>query len=166
MAHVSRVLLRPRFLRVVVVRLADANGHLHATTPSAMVSLETATWLSGRACGSNHEVAFVHIPKTGGTTISTALARCVNATQMADRFHSTTHHFRASKYIEMLRSRNASWPDVFSFTMVRDPYARAVSTFYYPGESPAVFTRYDTTQCVRVVLLARALAASVCIGCG
>ena len=108
-----------------------SDGHVHATTHSSMVSLETATWLRGRACGSNHEVAFVHIPKTGGTTISTALARCVNATQMADRFHSTTHHFRASKYIEMLRSRNASWPDVFSFTMVRDPYARAVSTFYY-----------------------------------
>ena len=60
---------------------------------------------------------FVHIPKTGGTSVYNAL-------------QSTKLH-RSHERAVVLRSSYIDWNSHFSFTIIRNPWDRAVSWYYW-----------------------------------
>ena len=59
---------------------------------------------------------FVHIPKTGGTSIARTLSR-------------TQNHITAQRYIHNLGMKK--WNNSFTFTIVRNPWDREISSFFY-----------------------------------
>jgi len=63
-----------------------------------------------------HELIYIHIPRTGGTSVCEALS-------MDDRRHHNWHyHFRRHP---------RGWRFYLKFAIVRNPYSRAVSTYEY-----------------------------------
>lgn len=64
---------------------------------------------------------FVHIPKTAGNSVRTALAGAID---MIDIGHST------------VRRRGLTGPDYFRFCFVRDPLARLKSAFFHLTDLP------------------------------
>jgi len=62
-----------------------------------------------------HKCIFVHIPKTGGTSITNAL--------------NIKHHNH--KMAKELKQENDDWNDYFSFSVVRNPWDRMVSLYFY-----------------------------------
>jgi hypothetical protein len=85
---------------------------------------------------------FVHIPRTGGNSIQSVLARysedkltCGNFQDGIDRFgvqglYTGNKHFRLQDYSDTVP------PEIFSklfiFTVVRNPWERAISSFFMP----------------------------------
>lgn len=89
-------------------------------------------------------VAFVHINKCGGTSVSQALKSCdLPTSRFADSPRASRgewlHHHTLRAYARMNPTRNVS--SLRSFAIVRDPYARMVSLFYYLAEKPALGVR-------------------------
>ena len=88
----------------------------------------------------NRTIAFVHINKAGGTSVSRVLneyGEVLNRDPPRDRHpavlklppFASLHHNTAEKYMfEVGRTR---WEYVFSFAVVRDPCARMVSPFHF-----------------------------------
>lgn len=75
-------------------------------------------------------IAFVHINKCGGTSVSEVLELCdLPPSRFADNEGvGGLHHHTLRAYAQMNPTRNVSF---LSFAVVRDPYARMVSLFYY-----------------------------------
>ena len=85
---------------------------------------------------------FIHIPRTGGNSVQSVLARysedkltCTVFQDGIDRFevqgpYTGNKHFRLKDYADSVP------PDIFSklfkFTVVRNPWARAISWFFLP----------------------------------
>lgn len=81
------------------------------------------------------KVAFVHINKAGGTSIAQALAKCMlNASILLDNTLDGLHHHSVQDYAQFALRGGHALRDVFSFAVVRDPYARQVSLFQYNVE--------------------------------
>ena len=78
-------------------------------------------------------IAFVHINKCGGTSVSQALKSCdLPTSRFADDGVEGAygiHHHTLRAYAQMNPTRNVS--SLLSFAIVRDPFARMVSLFYY-----------------------------------
>src|SRR5699024_2577087 len=75
-------------------------------------------------------IFFVHIPKTGGTSIEAALRRAGAAEALRfkgkrDFSKATLQHMNYSVYKEAVGSNFYDW----SFTVVRNPYHRFVSEY-------------------------------------
>lgn len=71
-----------------------------------------------RAYANRHRLVFVHIPKTGGTSILDALGASLN-----DRMHINWRIYRhANKY---------RFNQYYKFAVVRNPYERTLSTYNY-----------------------------------
>jgi Sulfotransferase family len=84
----------------------------------------------------NPKFAFIHIPKTGGTSVSTAL---YNQHVQSDRHY--TQHYTYSR----LRDKNPFIEDYLSFVFVRNPWERMVSMcslYYGPGMTPESFSMF------------------------
>ena len=82
----------------------------------------------GRSC---RNYSFVHIPKTGGTTINQILKRDRILASRRNRFdgmdglgHDSAAHQRA-------RLGADRWDRSYTFSIVRDPYDWAISQFFY-----------------------------------
>ena len=69
---------------------------------------------------------FIHIPKSGGTTIR----RAFNGTERAGRIHLCGH-----KSARDVRHDHPKWwaTSTYKFAIVRDPWDRAVSWYYFHG---------------------------------
>ena len=72
-----------------------------------------------------HNCVFVHIPKTGGSSVRFALGE--NKQIKKDG----TSHLKVRGYIEMLGGEK--YRSMFSFAFVRNPWDRMVSLFTQPG---------------------------------
>src|ERR1700758_1971155 len=90
----------------------------------------------------SHNWLFIHIPRTGGNSIQSVLAPysedrlvCRDFQDGIDRFgvkglYTGNKHFRLEDY------SNAVPPEMFAglfkFTVIRNPWARAISSFFTP----------------------------------
>lgn len=61
---------------------------------------------------------FIHIPKTGGKSIQSALA---------DNIQTIGHHKTAAQ----IKSSIDYWNDVYTFSIIRNPWDRMVSTYHF-----------------------------------
>jgi hypothetical protein len=75
---------------------------------------------------------FVHVPKTGGTSIRKALARY--GTDVYFEQSSTTKHLRAQEILS--EHPTVPFQDYFTFAFVRNPYDLLVSFWTYKMENP------------------------------
>ena len=120
---------------VAAVAAAAASVALAAPSSSLLPELES--------CASRR-VAYVHVNKAGGVSVSAALAKCpALAARMLDGTvddHKDIHHHSVQEYLNMSMATDgtsavqarAAWKDgVFSFAVVRNPYERMVSLFYF-----------------------------------
>jgi hypothetical protein len=80
----------------------------------------------------NRELVFIHIPKTGGTSIENSLGitNDINNLMMfkkLEHYNVCPQHIYASEILE-LHPECKHWK---KFSMVRNPYTRIVSEYYY-----------------------------------
>ena len=99
----------------------------------------------------NKKLYFVHIPKTAGNSIRTALREHNLLTNPGYEKYQREHHFGSRNASRVLNShlsfRTPTWPSYlddpnfhkadFSFTVVRNPYDLLVSYYIHYIESPA-----------------------------
>lgn len=82
-------------------------------------------------------ILFIHIPKTGGSSIETTLANECSTSLYAPfyrrTFAVTPQHFTMADICYLF----PSWEWDLAFAMVRNPYDRFVSEFRYQAESTA-----------------------------
>lgn len=77
----------------------------------------------------DYRFIFVHIPKTGGTSIKNSLPRC-------DSFFTITrNHFFASKYHD-------KYPNFTKFAFVRNPFDRIVSYYNFLTKQSVSFIHF------------------------
>lgn len=74
-----------------------------------------------------HNCVFIHIAKTGGTSIRKVLGK-----------DDKTSHATVKEYIEMLGK--GKYERMFSFTIVRNPWDKMVSAYTMPRGKPENFT--------------------------
>ena len=72
-----------------------------------------------------YHVIFIHIPKTGGTTIENAL---FNGRVMFDVGSS---HRTAQELSTLCQERGTPFASFYSFAIVRNPYDRLISSYFY-----------------------------------
>lgn len=91
----------------------------------------------------SHRFVFVHVPKAAGTSVSELFSKFsaysdleVGGTELGEAMQNAyKRRFRLSKHSTAQEIRavvgEQTWSDYFSFAFVRDPYARAQSTFHF-----------------------------------
>ena len=67
-------------------------------------------------------LGFVHIPRTGGTNMESMLGGYASSQVLPPQ----THHLSAASYKQLA---GAAWSEAFTFSLVRNPYARLLSVF-------------------------------------
>ena len=84
-----------------------------------------------------HNAYFIHVPKTGGTTIRTSIAKygfnSFNLHQAKDKSNDDkTGAYKLGTVRRAKRGINQEdWENNFKFAFVRNPYSRAVSNYYF-----------------------------------
>ena len=68
------------------------------------------------------EIIFMHIPKTGGASIGQLC--------MSNRIGAIGHNTRNPNYVSLAQYKR-SHPDIFSFSIVRNPWDRLVSAYHF-----------------------------------
>lgn len=91
--------------------------------------------------GDAKRFVFVHIGKTGGTSISRALAPWCSAGPWERRTGLKHAAARRIRRLFFPRPDGASWEDYFSFCVVRNPWERLHSNYYYQQMSGRVYWR-------------------------
>lgn len=85
----------------------------------------------------DHQVLFIHIPKTAGTSINKALGinRGIGNFYYTDvekkRFPVSLHHMTPRQLVSYRLISKAELVSTFTFTFVRNPFDRLVSEFHY-----------------------------------
>lgn len=75
-----------------------------------------------------HKIVFIHIPKTGGTSITNGLG----IEQLKENLHGTEYsHFTSN---EIKEAYPKIWKKFFKFTIIRNPFDRLVSEWAYQGK--------------------------------
>ena len=95
-----------------------------------------------------HRCIFVHIPKTGGTSVEQALgigkidhdAMRSHDIEIFDKISYAPQHFTASMLKEHEKIKE-HWFDYYRFSIVRNPYERVLSEFFWH--------KYGTSKLVR-----------------
>lgn len=81
-----------------------------------------------------YNTVFIHIPKCGGTTIEKILGTCTPK-ELFDYGHrldkSLDKSLQHLTYLELKENLKINWVDFYSFSVVRNPYSRAVSEYKY-----------------------------------
>lgn len=92
---------------------------------------------------STHRFIFIHIPKTAGTSVTSILSQYtelrdleVGGTEFGESIQpyykkrfGVGKHSSAQDILRLLGQN--TWDDYVSFTLVRNPFFRAISTFYF-----------------------------------
>ena len=86
-------------------------------------------------CEMERPIAFIHISKTGGSSVCEALEQCkLKPSQFPDREAGKdegAHQHSWRDYLAFAEETDADMRNAVAFAVVRDPYARMVSWFYY-----------------------------------
>jgi hypothetical protein len=86
-------------------------------------------------CEMERPIAFIHISKTGGSSVCEALEQCkLKPSQFPDREAGKdegAHQHTWRDYLAFAEETDADMRNAVAFAVVRDPYARMVSWFYY-----------------------------------
>ena len=75
-----------------------------------------------------YKCIFVHIPKTGGTSVENILKDRIEPSLTGDRSQEISCHWNIAKY---KKKNNTAFEDYFKFTVVRNPWARLLSGYTY-----------------------------------
>ena len=76
----------------------------------------------------SHKFIFIHIYKTGGTSIQTALKDYRREEQGESRKHVTIKRLLTEGYKDLIENYHV-------FTIVRNPFSRLVSTYFYHSKN-------------------------------
>lgn len=68
------------------------------------------------------EIVFVHVPKTGGASV---LQICLHHRVMV-----IEHDLRDPNYLSLMEYKKRK-PDIYTFTIVRNPWDRVISTYFF-----------------------------------
>lgn len=87
---------------------------------------------------------FVHIPKTGGTSVEEAFADCGFSKGWVRR----RSHWKLSQYKELFNRdipslRKINYKDMFKWTIVRNPWDKLVSEYCYWRQHPGTCEAYE-----------------------
>ncbi len=93
------------------------------------------------------QFAFVHIPRTGGTSIETAMAR-YSRTPVGYTVHECTvlphKHCFASELSELFPEE---WAHYFTFSIVRNPWERMVSDYhFFKSAGPHLYPEFSAME--------------------
>lgn len=83
---------------------------------------------------------FVHIPKSGGTSVTWALRKFGIWQHNADQFESI--YYKHAKASDLKRMLNSEFDHYFKFTVVRNPWDWAVSNYAFNRGLHGVFLRH------------------------
>lgn len=91
----------------------------------------------------SNKFIFIHIPKTAGTTVTSVLSKYTNycdleigGTEFGEKIQSAyIKRFGIKKHSPAMNIKaiigDITWSKYFSFAFVRNPFSRALSTFYF-----------------------------------
>jgi len=93
-------------------------------------------------------IGFVHIPKSGGTTVAGALLSCAALKNKV--LLPSTHDPHPLFHTPLLKQRDkygaAAWDEAYTFAIVRNPFSWTVSQFFYSMESHCPPSRGDRNR--------------------
>jgi hypothetical protein len=75
-----------------------------------------------------HKIIFVHIPKTGGTSIEKSLNALNNESGYGIKNNKAVQHYTWYDYKKYM---NNKFNKYYKFTIVRNPYKKVVSDYFY-----------------------------------
>lgn len=99
----------------------------------------------------NKKFIFIHIPKTGGTSVTRSLEECLKyndivlgGTQYGEKLQKIyKKQFGVSKHSLGIEIQDLvgqeKWEDFFRFSVVRNPYHRIFSNYTYSGKMLSIF---------------------------
>ena len=79
----------------------------------------------------SHQFVFVHIPKTGGTSVANALGSY--GIQQQGKINFGSIYFKHASAYNLERMMGEEYEKYLRFTIVRNPWDWAVSNFHYNG---------------------------------
>ena len=89
----------------------------------------------------NLEVLFVHIPKTGGSYITNQFkTKYVNTLISFPNLHRINQHYTLQ---EIISNVEIDFENLYSFSLVRNPISKVISTYYFFKNCPVLFPSMD-----------------------
>ncbi|MEZ4449711.1 MAG: sulfotransferase family 2 domain-containing protein [Nannocystaceae bacterium] len=79
----------------------------------------------------SHRFIYVHIPRTGGTSVEIALAACSRTPIGVTAHECTVLPYKHATAAELRAVVGAEWDRYYRFSVVRNPWARMVSDYYF-----------------------------------
>ena len=89
-----------------------------------------------------HKFVYIAIPKTGSTSVRSALNDYTDITSVGDRNSPYLHHVTADVLKKHFDEKKWNWDDYFKFTFVRNPWEREVSNYEYKRKSKYMWEKY------------------------
>ena len=75
----------------------------------------------------NRKIVFIHIPKTGGSSLGT----CFNSEYTTTYRDNIGYHLTLSEHIDCMTSKYIKFTDYFFFTVIRNPFEQLYSFYNY-----------------------------------
>lgn len=100
---------------------------------------------------------FVHIPKTGGTKIEKELFNCINNINKGYGVvnNKAMQHYSIIEIINYLNKKfKIEYNDInnfYKFTIVRNPYTRFISEYYWPGNQYGYYKNKTIDEFINVI---------------
>ena len=95
----------------------------------------------------SHRFIYVHIPRTGGTSVEIALAACSRSPVAMTAHQCTVLPHKHATAAELRAIVGAEWERYFRFSVVRNPCARMASDYYFFQQAgPALYPEFSPRE--------------------